>query len=91
MTEITDAIAAVRKAACSAGDMSGNADSALYLIEKCGSFDECIRNLEWAEDNHRVAGYRIKEAIDAVKKLTPNAQSHRTSRASGEGPRGMTG
>ena len=74
MTQITDAIRAVRAAASSSGNMSGNADSALYLIEKCGAFDESIRNLEWAESNHRVAGHKIKEALNAVKKLVPNAE-----------------
>jgi hypothetical protein len=75
MTQITDAISAVRAAASSAGNMSGNTDSALYLIEKCGAIEETIRNLEWAESNHRDAGYKIKAAIDAVKKLNHNKPS----------------
>ena len=70
MTQITTAISAVRAAANCAGDASGNSDRALYLLEKCGSYEETIRNLEWAESNNRVAGHKIKEAIEAVKKLS---------------------
>lgn len=74
MTPITNAISAVRNLAGSAGDLSGNADEALYMLEKCGSIQDTILRLEWAESNHRVAGQKIKDALKAVRELTHNAE-----------------
>lgn len=79
MTQITDAICAVRTLAGSAGDLSGNADEALFMLEKCGSIQDTILRLEWAESNHRVAGEKIKYALEAVRELTHNAELRRAA------------
>ena len=73
MTPITNAISAIRSLAGSAGDLSGNADEALYMLERCGSIQDTILRLEWAESNHRVAAQKIKDALEAVRNLTHNA------------------
>ena len=74
MTPITNAISAIRTLAGSAGDLSGNANEALYMIERCGSIQDTILRLEWAESNYRVVGHKIKDALEAVRKLTHNAE-----------------
>lgn len=68
-TKIERAISAVRAAELSAADVSGNMESALFLVERCESRKETIQALEWATENVKTAAWRIKDALDAVRVL----------------------
>lgn len=60
-------VEAVRAAASSAGDVSGNCDSAAYMVES-GDIAGAAERLEWAEENARSALSRIKDARAALAK-----------------------
>lgn len=70
--ELERAIAAVGRAASSAGDVSGNCDEAAHYIER-GNVDQAAQSMEWAETNVRSALYRITEARAAIAKATGSA------------------
>ena len=58
-------INAVRAAASSAGDTSGNCDEAFNLIQR-GAAKEALQRLEWAVENVQNAAARISEARAAI-------------------------
>ncbi|MBB3193982.1 hypothetical protein [Roseateles terrae] len=62
-------VRAVRAAASSAGDVSGNCDAAAHYADR-GDFEQAARELGWAEENLRSATHRIAEARAAVAKAT---------------------
>lgn len=66
------AITAVRDAASSAGDASGNCDAAVHLIE-CGNVKRAAQEIEWAEENARSALHRITDARAAIAKVAEGA------------------
>jgi len=68
-TNIERAINAVRAAELSAADVSGNMESARFLVERCESRKETIQALEWAAENVQTAAWRIKDALEAVRAL----------------------
>jgi hypothetical protein len=72
MKQITKAIESVRILVISSGNFSGNAEEALYMLEKCGSIRDTLLRLEWAEQNCRIAAQKIKDALKEVRELENN-------------------
>ena len=64
-----DAISAVKDVASEAGDASGNADRADYmLLHKC-DIDSVIEALEWAQQQSKQAAVKAAIALEKVKLL----------------------
>lgn len=66
--DLDRAVTAVRAAASAAGDASGNCDAAAHLIER-GAIGRAAEEVEWAEQNARLALHRIAEARAAIAKV----------------------
>lgn len=73
MTGLAEAILAVRAAASEAGNASGSADRAAFLLEESTSHELVIESLTWARDQARLAASKADAAVLAVKRLAPNA------------------
>lgn len=71
--DLAPAVAAVQRAAITAGDVSGNCDSAIALIRHGDVFGAAMR-MEWAEENVLSAVHRIAEARAAIAAATRGAQ-----------------
>lgn len=63
-----DVVRAVREAALSAGDLSGNCDAALICAER-GDAKHTAQELEWATSNLQAAIRDVARAREAIAKF----------------------